>query len=254
MKNLKIILLLPLFYSCQKYSSPPLDFYEKKLRESSIEDTKGIVIDELWKERDSLSYLRLKNVKFIYLKSVKYLPKWIIKFDSLSIISNTVDKSHIKSFEDLSSLKVLKTLNLSQSDIDIIPESLYKVTSLEYFNIEDNNIKSINKNINQLKDLKSLFVSDNPLTTIPKEVCELSKLESLVLENTKIKELSKCLGTLQYLNWINISGTQITEFPIEILNAPKLETIHARGLKLKNYKEVKAICEKRNITFYYDHE
>jgi Leucine-rich repeat (LRR) protein len=252
MKNLILILMLPLFYSCQKYNSAPLDFYEKKLRESSIEDTKGIVIDELWKERDSLSYLRLKNVKFIYLKSVKYLPRWITKFDSLSIISNTVDKSHIKSFEDLSSLKVLKTLNLSQGDIDIIPESLYKVTSLEYLKLDENNIKFISNKISNLKSLKSLSLSSNPITVLPNSICQLKNLNSLIVENSNVEDLPKCLGTLQYLDWINVSKTQLKEFPIEVLDAPKLTTIHAGGLKLKNYKEVKAICMKKNITLYYD--
>jgi len=54
------------------------------------------------------------------------------------------------------------------------------------------------------------------------------------------------------LDWINVSGTQLTEFPVEILNAPKLDLIDAKGLKLKNYKEIKSICEKRNIRFHYD--
>ena len=76
-----------------------------------------------------------------------------------------------------------------------------------------------------------------------------------VTKNGKVtKELPKCLGTLSNLDWINISGTQLTEFPIEILNAPKLNTIHALNLRLNNYKEVKEICKKRNITFYYDEE
>ncbi|MBF8458412.1 hypothetical protein IV494_14605 [Kaistella sp. G5-32] len=87
---------------------------------------------------------------------------------------------------------------------------------------------------------------------ISEKICNLNHLESIVLENTKITELPKCMGSLPNLNWINISGTQLTEFPAEILNAPKLETIHARGLKLKNYNEIKDICEKKNITFYYD--
>ena len=81
---------------------------------------------------------------------------------------------------------------------------------------------------------------------------DLLKDLSIEIENTKISELPKCLGTLPNIDWINVSGTQLKEFPMEILNAPKLKTIHAKGLKLTNYQEVKAICEKRNITFYYD--
>ncbi|QIY91081.1 leucine-rich repeat domain-containing protein [Chryseobacterium gallinarum] len=252
MKNLiYLFLLVPILYSCQKYNKPPYDNLERKLR--VLPDTiNTIPMDSLWYKRDSLTYLRFKNIKLMYME-VDSIPNWIGSYNNLSFLSTTVSKHKFKVIpKSIGNLKKLTSLTLSNGEISIIPSELYNLISIQYFNIEDNNIKSIDKNINQLKKLKSLSLSDNPITTIPKEICELNNLESLVLENTKIKELPKCLGDLQYLNWINISGTRLEEFPIEILNAPKLETIHAKGLKLKNYKEVKAICKKRNITFYYD--
>lgn len=252
MKNsLILLILIPLLHFCQKYNSEPYDDYEKTLRSAEL-NSKGIVIDSLWGKRDSLSYLRLKNVEFIYLKSVKTIPKWITNFDSLIFLSNTVDKSYIQSVDFLPHFKMLETLNLGHSELNSIPINLYAVGSLKHLTIDENQLEKIAVEINKLKNLESINLSNNPLENIPKEICELPKLESLLLENTKITNLPKCLGSLQNLEWINVSGTQLIEFPIEILNAPKLETIHAKRLKLKNYKEVKAICEKKNITFYYD--
>ena len=47
MRNLfKLLILLPLLYSCQKYNSPPFDDYERILRTTKIDD-KGIIIDSV---------------------------------------------------------------------------------------------------------------------------------------------------------------------------------------------------------------
>ncbi len=246
-----LIFLLPLLYSCQKYNKAPFDEYERILRTTKADD-KGIIIDSLWDKRDSLSYLRLKNVKFMYLKSVNSIPKWITKFDSLEMISNTVDKSYLESFENIKNLKNLKTLDLSHSKIKEIQNNIFQIKSLEYLVFDENKIVNIPIEIKALQNLKSIHISQNPLINVPNQVCQLKKIESLIVEDTKITELPKCLGNLQNLEWINVSGTQLTEFPIEILNAPKLETIDARRLKLKNYKEVKTICEKKKINFHYD--
>ena len=252
MKKILFLLIIPILTSCQDYNKKAFDGYEKELRELSVEKTKGIVIDSLWEKRDSLSYLRFKNVKFIYLQSVSSIPKWISNFRSTTMISNTVDRSYLYSIKNIKGLENLKTLDLSNSKIKNFESNIFLINSLEYLVFDENKISSIPIEISKLQNLKSIHISNNPLTNVPRETCELKKLESLILENTLIKELPACLGSLPNLDWINVSGTRLTEFPIEILNAPKLETIDAKGLQLTNYKEVKAICEKKNIRFHYD--
>lgn len=247
-------MLLPLLFSCQKkYNKPPYDDYEKKIRNYSIENNKEITIDSLWQKRDSLSYTRLQNIEFIYIDNVSSFPKWIFDYKKLKSLRTTIKKSNLVDIPNqINKLEHLNNVSINNTQIKSLPETLYNLKNLEGLTFEYNNIANISKNIGKLEQIKRVSFMGNPIKHIPVEICKLQKLESLVLANTKITELPKCLENLQNLDWIDISGTLITEFPIEILNAPKLDEIDAKGLKLKNYKEVKAICEKKKITFLYD--
>ena len=253
MKNLLYLLLLtPLLYSCQQYNKPPYDEKEEKLRK--YPDTlKMLMIDSLWQKRDSLTYLRFKNVEQIYLVETDSIPNWIDKVDKLNVLFGSNNRSQIRCIpENFYKLKNIERIYLPRNKITKLSSKFYTLNHLKVINFEKSQISKISDSIKDFKNLRSLNLSNNPIIIIPNKVCQLPKLESLVLENTKISELPKCLGTLPNIDWINVSGTQLKEFPMEILNAPKLKTIHAKGLKLTNYQEVKAICEKRNITFYYD--
>lgn len=251
MKSLGMLLLFPLLFACQKYNKPSYDNNEKKLRELSDTVT-TIPLDNLWPKRDSLTYLKFKNIKLMYME-IDSIPNWVGEYHNLTFLSTTVDKRKFKFIpKSIGNLRKLVTLNLSHGEIKDLPQELYTLKQLQSLYLDDNKISNISKNIGNMVELKSLHLRDNPIIFLPSEICMLYNLKSLILENTKIKILPKCIGNLPNLDWINISGTQLTEFPIEILNAPKLTTVDAKGLVLKNYKEVKSICEKKNITFYYD--
>ncbi|WP_426478969.1 leucine-rich repeat domain-containing protein [Chryseobacterium sp. CBSDS_008] len=256
MRNIIMILLLaPLLLSCQKYNKDPYDKFEEDYRKMTSLNPDKIYLDSLWSKRDSLTYLNMKNVELVLLSETDSIPNWLFNFKNLKIIFTNNELKKIKRIpSNIDNAKGLMQFDIPNNAINNIPKSFYKLNNLETTDLSKNPIKELSPDIENLLNLRGLTLRNTLISNLPSEICKLSKLESLVLENTKIYELPKCLGNLQHLEWINISGTQITEFPIEILNAPKLETIHARGLKLKNYKEVKAICEKRNITFYYDHE
>lgn len=67
-KFLWLVLLLPLLFSCQKYNKAPFDEKEKAIR-NFPETMDVLVLDSLWEKRDSLSYLRLKQINKILLKN-----------------------------------------------------------------------------------------------------------------------------------------------------------------------------------------
>ena len=112
--------------------------------------------------------------------------------------------------------------------------------------------KFIDKKIGNFKKLEVLTLDNTKINEIPTTICNLEKLKILSIRNTNIYDLPNCIIYLNNLTTLDISLTKIISFPIEILNAPKLDLIDAKGLKLKNYKEIKSICEKRNIRFHYD--
>jgi Leucine-rich repeat (LRR) protein len=245
------IFLLPILASCQQYNSAPFDKKEADYRKLP-ESYNKLLLDKLWAKRDSLTYLRFKEINTV-MGEVDSLPNWIYRFNKLEDIYLTGNsKKKNKLSKEIIRLEHLKHLNLIGLNIDSLPESIYHLSELQTINLDNNDLKLLNENISSLAKLTIISLKNNPIEAIPYSICNLNQLKSIILENTKISDLPSCLGGLEYLDWINVSGTQLKEFPIEILKAPKLTTIHARGLKLKNYKEVKAICIKKNITLYYD--
>ena len=253
---INLLLFLPLLISCQdNYNKKPYDDKEKILRQYPLVETKTVVLDSLWDKRDSLTYLRLKNyVNTIAMNEVSYIPNWIGEFNKLRIFLVVNEKNKkIKTIpKSIGKLSNLVQFDIPNNEVSSIPENFYNLKNLTRIDLRNNPIVSIDDKISNIVNLERIRLDSTLINNLPIGFCKLQKLESLVLANTKIIELPKCLGNLQNLDWINISGTQITEFPIEILNAPKLDEIDAKGLKLKNYKEVKAICEKKKITFSYD--
>lgn len=252
---INLLFLLPILISCQDYNNAPFDEKEKILRQYPLAETKTMVLDSLWYKRDSLTYLRLKNhVKTIAMNEVTDIPNWIGEFNKMEIflIVNEKNKKIKKIPSTVGKLSNLVQFDIQNNDIKLIPESFYKLQKIKNVELENNKIETISPSIGKLENLESFDIGDNPLKSLPDELCNSKELKFLILENTKITYVPKCLGNLENLQWLNVSGTQITEFPLEILNAPNLETLDAKGLKLKNYKEIKSVCEKRNIRFHYD--
>lgn len=255
MRQLLLTLLtIPLFISCQEqYSTSPYDDNERGFREFNVEKAKTMVLDSLWKKRDSLTYLRLKNLEVMMISESSEIPSWIGSFKKLKIFLSSNEKRKIEYIpSEISELTSLIELNLPNNNISSLPHSLYQLKSLNNLNLSNNPLSSLSPQIGNLQHLQSLDLSKTNISELPNEICYLNQLELLALEDTPLKTLPQCLGELPHLDWLNISGTQVTKLPIELLNAPKLEKIYAKGIRLKNHQEVKKISIERGIKFYYD--
>jgi len=248
-----VFFIFPLLISCQQYEKQPYDKNEETLRAFPLSTTE-IIFDSLWVKRDSLTYLRLENIRNLYLSDTDSIPSWISNFKHLKSIESFSGEKKITTIpKDIGENVNLTHIELPHNHITKIPSSLYDLKKLERLNLSDNNLKKIDAKIGNLKEIKIILLSDNQnLLNIPEEICNLSYLISLPINNTSISNLPTCLKNMKNIERINVSKTKMENFPIEFLSAPKLKTIHAKDLKLKNYKEIKSICEKRNITFYYD--
>jgi len=248
-----LFFIFPLLISCQQYDKQPYDKNEKTLRAFPL-STSEIIFDSLWVKGDSLTYLRLKNIRNIYLADTDSIPMWISNFKQLKSITSFSERKKIINIpNEIGKNSNLTHIELPHNNITRIPSSLYNLKNLERLNLSDNNLNEIAPEIGNLKKIKIIFLSGNQnLLNIPEEICNLSDLVSVPINNTSVSNLPKCLKNMKNLEWINISKTNVKNFPIEILSAPKLKTVHAIGIKLNNYREIKNICERKNITFYYD--
>lgn len=253
MRNVLFIILFPLLFSCQKYNKSPYDNKEEILRNFPIETTKSMVLDSFWQERDSLTYLRLKNTEIIMITETSTIPTWIGNFQKMKIFKVVNEKRKIKLIpESIGNLTNLLEFDIPDNEVSSLPISFRNLKKLKNINLSNNPIISIDNKLNNSPNIESINLDKTLIDNLPDEICKLNKIKFLTLMDTEIKHLPKCLGNMSNLDWINVSETKLKEFPIEILNAPKLETVHAKGLKLDNYKEVKSVCEARNINFYYN--
>lgn len=248
---LYLFLLLPLLYSCQKYNEPPFDKKEDALRK--LPDTVSyMIIDSLWQKRDSLSYLRFKNTKQIVLIEADSIPKWITSFKNLKVLYSSNHVKKIKTIpKNIDLLFNLLQIDLPNNKISQLPKSIFNLKHLERLNLNDNSLNDIPNEIDRFTNLKVLLLGGNNLKAIPENTCKLNELSIFAFNDNPIVYLPYCFNSDSKIESFYISNTKITHIPIQILNLPNLKEIAAMGLNLDNSEEVKAICDKRRITFYY---
>ena len=112
----------------------------------------------------------------------------------------------------LESLDSLHHLNLSQNPLQGLPAKVGRHTELRYLDVLHNNIDSLPSTIGQLTELKVLRVGLNRLKAFPPQIINLQKLENLEMTNnlftafpSEICEL-RSLKTLQMGNEPTTSG------------------------------------------------
>ncbi len=148
--------------------------------------------------------LKPKNIKRLVIKSVRTIPHEIKAFCNLNSLTINGsdnyygDKISLESLPDeISQLKKITTLDLSNNKLSSISPHLLKIKNLESLNLSENEIKSLPKEIEQLTNLQSLNCYKNYLTSIPEEIGRLTKLKSLNLEENDITSLPSDIFLLQ---------------------------------------------------------
>ncbi len=171
-----LIIIIPLLYGCQsQYENPPYNEIERKIR-LLPENIDRLVIYENWQKMDSISYIRLNNVKSIIIApEVDSIPPWISHFEKLI------------------------TLWSFSTKIKSIPESIGENIALNHLVFDHAKIKKVPVSICKLHNLESLSLMSNEITELPDCILKLEKLKELNLHNNKIKELPKSIYNLHSL-------------------------------------------------------
>lgn len=113
-----------------------------------------------------------------------------------------------------------KTLDLSNSGIDKIPQDVFLKTQLEDLNVSNNKITgAIQAEIRNLQNLKSLNASNNQMTGVPAEIGQLQNLVTLDLSNNQLTGLPQELGNLKNLKTLNISGNNYSQQDLDYIKS-----------------------------------
>jgi internalin A len=155
-------------------------------------------------------------------------PKFVECNEQAYIIALDLSQSNITQLpETLRELTHLQRLNLSNNQLtQISPEELIYFTNLEYLDLHKNQLTSIPAELAQLPHLQHLDLHSNQLTSIPAKLAQLSHLQHLDLYENQLTYVSPELGQLTQLQDLDLSANQLTQIPPELGQLTNLQNLH----------------------------
>lgn len=121
----------------------------------------------------------------------------------------------------------IEILDLSNQELEKIPDYVFENTNLEELDISGNKISgAIQSQIRELKNLKILDASNNEMTGLPAEIGQLLNLETLNISNNQLTGLPNELGNLKNLKILNISGNNYSVTDLKTITEKLPESVN----------------------------
>ncbi|XP_060071255.1 leucine-rich repeat-containing protein 57-like [Ylistrum balloti] len=124
----------------------------------------------------------------------------------------------------IGSFSLLKNVNLSKNRLESLPAEFGNLKKLESLSLESNCLTSIPESLTKLASLRTLNLSDNRLKSFPKQVCVLRQLDALDLSKNKITVLPDDLEQCQAIE-LNLNQNQISGLPESLTSCPRLKVL-----------------------------
>lgn len=132
--------------------------------------------------------------------------------DRLNITKSDASVPIIAESNPAEAPQLSNTLDLSNQNLQKVPDTVFSKTNLEVLNISYNQLTGAAQGeIRKLQNLQVLDLSNNSMTGVPAEIGQLENLEVLDLSNNSLTGLPNQLGNLKNLKVLNISGNNYSE-------------------------------------------
>lgn len=127
-------------------------------------------------------------------------------------------KANLNEFpKDIQKLKsTVRSIDLSDNKIKIIPSFVGDFTSLKRLSINNNSIGDIPIEISHLKKLETLSLSYNCITSISNSIIALSNLRNVHLSGNHLTSFPLVLASLKNVEYLDLSKNKITSIPDNI--------------------------------------
>jgi len=149
---------------------------------------------------------------------------------------------------EISSLpKTLRTLDLSDNQLQLLTSLLGQFVMLKSLNVNNNKLKSIPNEISKLLKLETLSLSFNLLQTFQlNSSSKMKHLKTIHLNDNKLKVFPVQLCELPDVDAIDLSSNLITKLPDELHQLKAIELNMNRN-RLKNLNDSLSKCERLKV-------
>ncbi|CAN0873763.1 Plant intracellular Ras-group-related LRR protein 4, partial [Linum grandiflorum] len=139
--------------------------------------------------------------------------------------------------DSIGKLSSLVTLDLSDNRIMVLPPSIAGLSSLTRLDLHSNRIAQLPESFGDLLSLVFLDLRANQLSTLPATIGRLARLEDLDLSSNRLNSLPDSIGSLASLKKLSIETNEVEELPHTIGQCTSLKEFHADYNKLKALPE-----------------
>lgn len=139
--------------------------------------------------------------------------------------------------DSIGKLSTLITLNLSENRLITLPSSIGNLSSLTKLDLHSNKITELPESIGNLISLIYLDLRANQMTSLPSTFGQLLALQDLDLSSNNFSILPESVCSLKNLQKLNIETNNIEELPHMIGQCSKLKELIADYNKLKALPE-----------------
>lgn len=172
--------------------------------------------------------------------SLPYLPLLPVSYNSLTEVPN-ISESSITSFQASHNFiqtinahnfpQIISVIDLSNNQIDSLPDELFSLPDLLQLSVFSNNISEIPTSISS-SQLQLLNISDNPIKALPKLP---QTLGLLIAHGCQFDAFPDTVAALNNIICIDFSNNQIkTEIPF----LPRAESLYFSGNKISKFPQL----------------
>ncbi|KAK1439258.1 hypothetical protein QVD17_05074 [Tagetes erecta] len=139
--------------------------------------------------------------------------------------------------DSIGKLSSLMTLDLSKNSLVALPFSIGNLSSLTKLDLHSNKIMQLPESIGDLVNLICLNLHENVLTSLPASLGRLTRLQELDLSSNNLLFLPDSIGSLVSLQKLNVETNDLEELPHAIGHCLSLKEL------LADYNKLKALPE-----------
>ncbi len=179
------------------------------------------------------------GIKYLRIHGCMTVPEIIFDLKGLIYLDLFRCSLYTLDFCSLSGLSGLETLNLNESGISGLPESVYGLQSLKALSVMYTQITELSEDLIKLENLRYLGLNGLDINEVPYVVCRMPWLTHLYLGKTDIKVLPEEMKAL-----VNLKHLALWETPLETLPDWICNFTDLRGLYLGRDRNIASLPER----------